>query len=300
MLINGVLSIVIFIVGLLLTLIPYVIFELRHNFLQSRSLFTTIVNAIVYNSASVGQTGLKPNEIIWQLFIIKPAQMLSINKELMIPIYLLTLFIIIFLYIKKKISFTREEKNILLYLLLCFVILTKLYISSKNPVWDYHFIGTEILFIILLGIILKKIRFLEKVLIIWVSFLVLLSGTNYIRSFSNNPYAVSSLATKKYIVNLIYKNAGNNPFVIYVYSPAIYTYDFDYLRLWLGKDIKNDLSGKDINKADFVYLIIPQTKNEIKSDFINYKTPQSRYKTVKEWHISDGTSIIKRSPININ
>ena len=126
---------------------------------------------------------------------------------------------------------------------------------------------------------------------------VIVSLISLSASFNINPYAISSLATKKHIINLIYENAGKSSFSFYAYSSAIYTYDFDYLTGWLGGKKYKKLPEPDINKADFVYLIIPETQEKTKLDFINYKTPNENYTTTGEWKIPDGTVILKREKI---
>ncbi len=286
--------ILVFITGLLSTLVPYFVFELRHNFLQSRSLLKTITDAVFYNSASVGQTGLKPQEILQQFFLIKPTGILSLRTEQIVAIYLLVIGLFVYMYVRKKLSFSRDEKNLLLYLLLCSAVLLELFLSSKNPVWDYHFIGTEIIFILLIGLVARKLNFVERGLSFWSVILILVSLLSFISSFNNGPYSVSSLATKKYIVEGIYNDVGKLPFAVYAYSPAIYTYDYDYILKWLGEDVYHQLPEEGALKADIIYLIIPKTSEATQADFIYSKTPEQRYQTLNKWVIPDGTTVIKR------
>ncbi len=284
----------VFIVGFVSTLIPYFVFELRHNFLQSRSLLKTVSDAVFYNSASVGQTGLKSQEILQQFFLIKPANILSLKNEQIVAIYLLVIGLFVYMFVRRRTAFLREEKNLFLYLLICTFVLLELFISSKNPVWDYHFIGTEIIIILMAGLAAKKLTFVEKGLSFWSVILVLVSFLSFVSSFNNNPYAVSSLATKKYIVERIYDNAGKLPFAAYAYSPAIYTYDYDYIFKWLGEDVYHQLPEQDVLKTAVVYLIIPKSPEAVTADFINFKTPEQNYQTLDKWGIPDGTVVIKR------
>ncbi len=286
--------VLVFIIGFASTLLPYFVFELRHNFLQSRSIFKTVTDAVFYNSASVGQTGLKPQEILQQLFLVKPANILALKSEQIIAIYLLVIGLFIYAFMRKKLFFTREEKNIFLFLSICTIALWKLFISSKNPVWDYHFIGTEIIIILFIGLVVKKFTFTERALSFWSVIIVLVGFLSFLSSLNNNPYAVSSLATKKYIIQRIYNDAGKLPFAVYAYSPAIYTYDYDYLLKWLGKDVYGKLPEQDALKADVVYLIIPKSPQTVMDKFIDSKTPEQKYQTLDKWGIPDGTTVIKR------
>ncbi len=295
-----ILALLLFICGFFTTLIPYAVFEFRHDFLQSRALAKTITDAYLYNSASVGQTGLKPLEIISQLFIERTSQLLSIKSEYILPIYFIILGIIIYYYINKRISFSKYEKNLIIYSIVTFITLLLLFISSKNPVWQYHFIGVEIIVLLLLGIALNKWERLRKSISLWVIVFIISSFLPILSPFKTNSLSTSSFANKKFIADKIFQDSDCHPFSVFAYSPAIYAYDFDYLFKWLGEDVYHRIPEQDITKADFVYLIIPKTSETIKDDFINYKTPEKSFTTKDTWPIPDGTIIIKREPINIH
>ena len=48
-------------------------------------------------------------------------------------------------------------------------------------------------------------------------------------------------------------------------------------------------------ESQLVYLILPPTQNSSAvEDFINYRTPNTKYMTGKTFEIPDGTKILKR------
>ena len=49
-----------------------------------------------------------------------------------------------------------------------------------------------------------------------------------------------------------------------------------------------------MEKSNLVYLIIPETLEANKLDFIDYKTPNSKFTTASTWVIEDKTTVIKR------
>ncbi|KKR32339.1 MAG: hypothetical protein UT63_C0046G0004 [Candidatus Gottesmanbacteria bacterium GW2011_GWC2_39_8] len=272
--------------GLLLTFVPFFLFEIRHGFMQIQSLSKTFFFATFYHSAVVGQTGLKPYQIVSEFFSV-PSTLLHTSNNV---IALFSFLIIIALYFKlkeKKLSFQDKEEKLLLFLFLCTTSVLFVFLSSKNPVWSYHFIGVEIIFILLIGILANKINWLKYLLIIWIIVLGFSETRNILSSLNRNPYTVPSLVTKEYIVDTIYRDAGNTPFSVNVYSPAIYTFDFDYLFKWKQNSVL-------LLDSKTIYLIIPDTKESVRKDFINYKTPDKIYSTIKTWQIPDGTWIVKR------
>lgn len=286
-----------FILGIFFTLLPYILFETRHDFLQSRALIKVISNSYLYNSASVGQTGLNTIDILHHFFIKPPSEMFLIKPAYIPAIYIIIILFIIYRFSKKRISFTENEKKILIYLTTCTLVLLTLFISSKNPVWEYHFVGVEIILMLSVGLVIKKWGLLNKLCLIITVFVVLTNFLNFLTSYSHaNPLSIPSLASKRYIVEKIYSDSQNQPFSVFIYSPSIYTYDFDYLFNWLGETRHQQLPQKDLQKAQFIYLIIPPTSTSVKQDFINWKTPREKYTTVANWIVPDGTEIVKRTP----
>lgn len=88
-------------------------------------------------------------------------------------------------------------------------------------------------------------------------------------------------------------DAGKKAYTVYPYNPAIYNYDYAYLFQARGKDVPYD-PGNTLYGSDLVYLILPQTSQKIKEDFIESRTSKVRYTTGKVWKIADVTTIIKR------
>lgn len=276
--------------GIFVTFIPFLIFEIRHGFNQIQ----TALRVISSSSAVVGVIGLNDG-LILQSFFGKMGDLLSLP---MLPASV-SLFVVVIYYIylfkKKKIKFSQNEINLLIFLISLSLGILSVYLSSKNPVWSYHFIGVEIIFLFLIGLIVEKIKILKIILGVWIVLFILLNLRATIDSFHQSQYInSSSLATEEYVTRSIIKDAGKNKFNVFAYSPAIYTYEYSYLFKWIGhRDISYD-PGANHTNSSLVYLIIPTTSDIIKQDFINYRTPPARFLTVKQWHLRDGTAIIKR------
>ena len=277
--------------GFLLIETPVLLFELRHNFLQTKALVRTLAEAFLYGSAVVGQTGLKKYEILNTIFFSKPARVIGINALSIEIIYALIVLTIIYLIAKRKLKEIALPKTLTLYLGITIISISIVYTSSKNPIFDYHFAGLEIVVLLLLGIIIKNINYLKKLLYIWVFILIVQNAFVFIKYYNYVQYQGTPLWLKTAIVKTIYEDTGNYKFQTFAYSPAIYTYDYDYIFYWLGTYYKSQPSQ---NSQKTVYLIIPNTSKDIYYDFINYKTPNGIYKSKKVWVMIDGTTILKR------
>jgi hypothetical protein len=80
------------------------------------------------------------------------------------------------------------------------------YISSKNPVWDYHFIGIEVILLLLLGLLAKKIPNVKNVMVILTIWVVIHSTYSFIKDF-NYKVDYACYITKRNVVDIIYKDA---------------------------------------------------------------------------------------------
>lgn len=285
-----------FLLGLGISVTPNLVFEIRHGFNQTQALIE-MINKSLYNSAVVGYTGLSRNDILSNFFGI-PAKLLHLPQNIIYLLYLITLSHFIFKSKSYLTGFSRIAQKLCLFLVISVFCILAVFITSKNPVWPYHFIGSEIIVLLFLGLILIRFNLLKNLLTIGA--IILVFYNIYLLTLpSEIPlFKIPNLATKKHIVNTVYTDTQKEPFAVFVYSPAIYTYDFDYLFRWFGTDKYPGQLPQDLSMVKNVYLIIPKVDDPIKLDFINYKTSNKEFRTANEWQINDGTTIIKRERVN--
>jgi hypothetical protein len=279
-----------FLISILLTFIPFFIFEIRHGFEQIK-IFS---NALIHGGGGlVGLHGLTKQQII-ESFFSRWTQILHIPSDLSLIILVILIAVLVALLFGKKIHFSKPEKMLILLLFSLALSCLGLYLSVKNPVWDYHFIGAEILWILLLGILLSKIPFVQYAAYGWVFILVIMQVVNFSDTFKSSVLTTDSLAAKESVVKIITEDADRGTYSVYVYSPSIYSYEYSYLFRWLaGKDVPYDPNL--IKRQKDIYLVLPKENKSILDDFVNYRTPQKLYKTVKTWTIPNETVILKRT-----
>lgn len=266
--------------GVLLTFVPFIIFEIKHGFNQ----VNVLLNVFSSKHAVVGLTGLSKKEILVDFGNVL-YRIFHLQSPLVI-VFFATSFLLFIFKMRKK-NFISYEQKMLFVLLSAFVLsVSFVYFWTKNPVWDYHFIGIEIIYLLLLGLFMNKFKIL-KIMISFAVVIIFSSGViGYIQSSNGDPYGVSNLTTKEYIVDAIFKDANGAQFKYFAYNPAIYTYDFDYI--FQQKRYSENSSDK------LIYLIIPEGTKYIRQDFVDFKTSPNAYKTTAKWLIPDGTIILKR------
>lgn len=269
---------------------PTILFELRHHFLQTTSLFHTFFSF----GSNIHVQGLSKMDIFLE-FPKRLGKLLSIPDG-MINLSLLCFCLLpILLFPNYRMSKDTEKyRRLLLLVGLLFGGISLIYFSAHNPVWDYHFISIEILFLFLLGIIAQTNK---KVGILLFVIAIIAFGKYLVTSYgvlNSNPYLSEPLAAKEDIVQKIISDAGSNQYTMYSYSPSIYTYDYSYLFRWLGgKDFSYD-PGNRTSHPPLVYLIYSPAAPQFIQDFINYRTPPLAFTTTKVWNLPNHVTILKR------
>lgn len=278
-----------FLVGIILMFLPFFVFEIKHGFKQTK----TALTALVHGGGTATVHGLTKQQII-QSFFSRWGTLLHIPLVLSLIILFILAVIFIVLLLRKRLNLSKPEKIMFLFLLSLAVGCLGLYLSVHNPVWDYHFIGVEILWLLLLGIFLTKVPFIKFIVYGWILIMLITQTIGFAGMLRTSVLATDSLATKELTVKIIAENAKGQAYSVYAYSPSIYIYEYSYLFKWLaGKNIPYDPSMEKREKI--VYLILPSAGQSVITDFIHFRTPDNLYKTVKIWSLPDGTSVMKRS-----
>lgn len=276
-----------FIAGLITICIPTLVFEWRHGFMQIKTLVATVNNAVFFQTPAVGIRGLGKTDILNETLE-------QLTKLLQMPVLLvgiLTLILVAKILFRRRRNFIDSGNylNTFAYVLLVLFTVLGIFLTSKNPVWEYHFIAIEVILSILIGLLILKSKLVTYLALFW-GIVIMLVQVNYVVSTLNfDLSSMSSYNTKLLITKKILEDAPDK-FSVFTYSSAIYTYDFDYLFAWQT----NKFHKTQIQESDVVYLIIPKTDPGILTDFIHYKTPDRDFSTQKTWEITDGTTIIKR------
>jgi len=277
--------------GFFLILSPFFLFELRHGFIQIKSLFFTLNQAYAHNSTVVGQIGLVKNEII-QKFIERLPELLSIPKSLSIlSLVVLIVGLATVLVGEKKIN--KNKISLLSFLFFNVAGILAVYLTSKNPIWNYHFIGVEIIYLFLVGLFINRNKILETVGIVWAVLLLVINFYSFLINFNIHKKVDPELITKKINVERIYQDAKERPFGYLAKNSAIYTFDYDYIFRWEAKKYGYLPETNPVN-AKTIYLIIPNEFNYDVKGFTENRTPELKYRTVSQWRGVDQTLIIKR------
>ncbi len=281
-LIHSVASGVVFVIGVGISFIPYMLFEARHGFNQTKMLIFMVTSPFPV----VGVLGLSKDDILRQ-FPLVAVRLLGIPEKFIVIVFAVITLLFIILLVEKKIALTLSDKKILGSISCIFVALFTIYMTSKNPVWEYHFIGMEVLLLFYILIIADKMRLIRFAIIIFAGSLLISHVSSFTHVLQSDERFEDVLSTKVEVTESVMRDAKGSNYVVYPHSSSIYTYDYAYLFRWKkGVNVPFDPS-QNTYKSNTAYLIIPSVGTAVKQDFISGKTRDGGYVLTKEWAVRE-------------
>lgn len=250
-----------FFLGFCLGFAPALFFELRHNFLAIRGIVLYLFHheetqitrifisyllrdhykAFSYNFAST----FPPQQIFPPLIL-----------------FLVTLIPSIYLLTKEK---NAILKKFIIFLFLVPLINFFVFSFLRNAVYDYYLIDISLVYILLWGYIWyasysKSFR-LHVAFSCFLVILIFLAIPYYVKNFYDDyrDYGgTAKIKGKTDAVDYIYKDNQKKDFGLFVFSPPIYTYPYDYLLWWYGKN-KYGFIPEQKKESTFYVLIEEDT-----------------------------------------
>lgn len=239
--------------------IPQILFDLRHNFLQT----SAVLSAISKSGQDLGE--ILP---LWKRFFDRPVLLVkqyhSIIGNGKIWLTLLSLVYMVF-GIKSSYQSSNRYKMLLTKYCLAFYIIPILYFIFLFPpgIKEWYFTSFFSFYAVFISLGLaydfkKRIFRYFSYLIIILFLFINTNPINTIKSLKNNTPSKdpSSLKNELAAIEWIYHDSDRSPFLIYTYSPAVYDYPYQYLIWWYAQ--KNKLSyPKDFSYRPKTYDYVP-------------------------------------------
>lgn len=234
---------------LIVTQLPLILFDLRHDFLNLRG----IIRFATYSSGDL-QYSFKNH-----LDVFRDA-LLSVSGELWIAgiISLISAAGLIQLFKDKKTE--SELKKFVLFLVLNPLILFVLMLPLKSMLWAWWFLELPIIFSFIAGISFAYLSRQQKQRILIVVALLLFLAMfarqtlTWYRNDFNDHGGGSKIKGKTDAIDFVYKDANSRDFNVLVFTPPVYTHAYDYLLWWHGERKYGYIPGKE--KKGSLYLII--------------------------------------------
>lgn len=246
------------IASFLLSLGPLIIFDVRHNFLNARGVVTLLISGGNSFYASLPVETVARNN--WNVFSYNFLSTFHLN-EILWPVMLVTMLF-------GAVLFLRDKKNPLAkrlfvgYLSLSPVLLFIIFLFYKSGMWTWWLLELNIFYLFLLSITLGYL-WKKKALQPFVFLLLLIFGLTFLQHTVNlyrNDFrdygGVHKIKGKIDAIDYIYRDAKREKFGLFVFTPPIYTYAYDYL-LWWYAARKYGYTPHQEKRGTFYLLIEP-------------------------------------------
>ncbi len=241
--------------GILIAFLPFLLFEIRHKFLALSGFFSYITSS--NHDANQGYF-LINNHL--EKFIYNFGNTFS-SPELIPTNIFLVVFAASFIYLAWN-EKRQEVKKIISFFLI--LVASTIFVISflRNTVFMYYLYHLNLVYIFSFGYILyaalqqKKfaILFLFTAILALFSYQALILG---FKDFRNDYYdygGYHKVKGEKEAVDYIYRDANGKKFGLFVYTPGVFTYQYDYLFQWYGKKKYGYLPSQE--KIGMFYLLI--------------------------------------------
>lgn len=282
-----------FLPGFLLILSPRIAFEFRHDFLMTKTFFNLL------NSQGQQATSIVLPEITNKLNIFLKIYAGTITgRSETIAIALLT-FIIIFSFIYYKKIKTETQKYFLLSAIITATFIIGI-IFFSHDIWPHYLVGLPVYFCLLTAIPLyyaaKKLKFgqfsisLLLIGLFWVNVNPVQTITDLQKPIWEGDAAV--YRNQIAVVDYIYKQAAGEKFNLIAYSPAVFSYPYDYLFSWYGPKKYNYAPSEKHQKLFFVIIEPDSQHPTILRDWLKLREKDG--KIIKQQTVKGGVIVQTR------
>jgi len=252
--------------------LPQFIFELRHDFIQTKSLTAyfqgknpSLMGELALDQRVTERITKMAGTLTHSLF---PTESTS-GKWIIFSAFILLAVI----YLTKKI---KERQNDFSHYFLLFTIYFLLFhylaytFLFRAELKNWYLSGFIPLYILSMSLMLEDIKHRSKTygnLIIIFTVIIVYISINPVQRFfkAKDPISPENLGAQMDVVDWIYKDAvaKSQPFAVYTYTPPVYDYHYEYLLWWKGTRKYNLLP------AEFSYRPGETSYSQYKTEFMS-------------------------------
>lgn len=245
--------------GLVLGMAPFILFEVRHNFMAFNGFLRYILSPD--KDAKNGYFLLNNH---FDRFLYNFGDTFSYQTLIpVLPFFIIFAGLFIYFLTKEK----NKEIKLFLYFLVLQIISTIFVLSFlRNHIFMYYLYQLNFGYIFMFGYLVyaaytQKKKYILYFLAGFLLLLSILSITHGVKDFKNDYFdygGISKIQGKKDAVDYIYKDANGKPFGLFIFTPGVFTYPYDYAFSWYGAKKYGYVPNQ--SKDDLFYLLIEEDK----------------------------------------
>ncbi len=220
-------SLFLFFSSLIIPSIPRILFEIKNNFLQTKTLIQFFHNPTVTNPQSFQGAVIDRFRFFQSYFL---GIFYDYSKLIAFLFLVIAIFCVIFFFKKYK----HHEKQVLIFLLLLILSIFTLSLTNRNNFfWENYLEGLQYIFLFVLVLSLSVLQKLKKFSFILYGLIILFLFFNVskFRAMIIDKKEVPSLGLRADVatVNYLYEQNKNKPFCVRIYTPPVIPYTYNYL-----------------------------------------------------------------------
>jgi len=243
-----------FILGVLIIFAPRIIFELRHDFIMTRTI--TAMN----HAGSDGIVSIIPNAFINALTALSQLWDLTIGIQspLLASILGLGAIGVVFYYFR---TYSESHRFLLKYSLISLLIYLISLSFFQGDIWGHYIVGVPIFLLFIFATACWTLWRRKKLILLGavVLFFVLISQFDPAAMYSyytlpQPPGNASLYKNQEQVIDYVYQESHGKKFNEIVYTPPVHDYTYQYLFRWFGKKKYHYLPSTSKESLLFVIL----------------------------------------------
>lgn len=280
-----------FALGLLLISSPRIIFELRHEFLMTKSFIAFLTKGESSNNLGLLDIFLHRGNVLFDYF----------NSTIFIENRNIGILAIFFIIIVISFLYKKTDKIIKSFILTSITVIVVFLVGLSflsHDIWSHYLVGLPVFYILLFAISINLFKnklknYILPLIIVLFIFLLNLNPISFIKNI-NKPIFEGDAAVYRNqlaVIDYVYTQAKGKDFKYVVYTPPVHDYTYRYLFKWYGpKKYKYKPSVKS-NTAYFILEPDFQYPSRLK-DWLKLREEDG--KIIKEEKIKGGIIIQTR------
>ncbi|MBU2632131.1 hypothetical protein KKG52_00270 [Patescibacteria group bacterium] len=245
-------SMLAFSLGVVLIFSPRIIFELRHQFLMTKSFIAFLISGNSSNSlSSIMEIFVNRLSIFFNLFNFT----LSKGSKSLGLIFLFFIIFTLFLFYKNSNSLIKKLITTSLIIIGTFLIGTTFF---SHDIWPHYLVGLPVFYTFIfsccLYLVFKRHSTILIPLAVIIIFLVNLNPIALIKDINKPMWKgdASVYRNQLEIIDYVYSQSKGKSFKYVVYTPPVHDYPYRYLFKWYGPKKYHYLPSDNSNLAYFI------------------------------------------------
>ena len=250
-------------------LFSHILFDLRHNFLMTRSMISLFsrpegikpIKGYERYSDLAFRVGDRFISLLESFKTFLPTSSSNLHF-LFLAIFIFSFLVFIKDFLKKRID--KEYLTILFFPLFIYTA----YIFYPLPVWGHYTLSMPVIIAVLFLLAIKKIQpfLLGKILVSLFLLLYIRAVLNivylqYFKSKTYKPTSDGSFVNQLKVVDSIFADSKGEKFSYFVYNSQVFTYGMDYLMWYRGSKTYSFIPSSE-KKKGLMYLVMYPNNND--------------------------------------